>query len=95
MKIYKSYNNQLLLDALKPKQQVFKDLQELTNPNTFDDSQLKTIHIYLNKCTDFERDLLYLVSQYNIVEVSKLYGVSRTHIYTMLKKIRKKLCTQS
>lgn len=86
MKIYKSYNNQSLLDALKDSKDTIEYLYSLD----LDDKELIRINKY-KKLSQFEKDLLYLISQYSVAEVANLYCCSRTHIYNNLKSIQKKL----
>lgn len=86
MKIYKSYNNQQLLDALKDSKDVISDIYELD----LSDEELIRVNKY-KKLSQFEKDLLYLISQHSVAEVANLYCCSRTHIYNNLKSIQKKL----
>lgn len=86
MKIYKAYSNQELLNKLSDSKEVINHLIDFD----LDDKELLKVNKY-KQLSQFEKDLLYLYSQYSVIEISKLYSVSRSHIYTKIKEINKKL----
>lgn len=86
MKIYKAYSNQELLNKLIDSKDVINHLLDFD----LDDNELLKVNKY-KQLSQFEKDLLYLYSQYSVIEISKLYSVSRSHIYTKIKEINNKL----
>lgn len=86
MKIYKAYSNQELLNKLSDSKDVINHLLDFD----LDDNELLKVNKY-KQLSQFEKDLLYLYSQYSVIEISKLYSVSRSHIYTKIKEINNKL----
>lgn len=85
-KLKTAYNNQALIDALAPSKQVYEDLLAEMPHLDLDDEQVKAVKRYAT-LSQFEKDLLYLVSQYKVTEVAELYGVSKTVIYNKLKQL--------
>ena len=91
-KINKAYNNTQLIEALKERSAIYQSLVDEIPTQDYDDSQIARILCY-NTLSQFEKDLLYLVSQHPVTEVASLYGVSKTIIYNKLHLIQNKLKT--
>lgn len=89
-KINKAYNNTELIEALKDRGAIYQSLVDEIPTQDYDDSQIARILCY-NTLSQFEKDLLYLVSQHPVTEVAALYGVSKTIIYNKLHLIQNKL----
>ena len=89
-KINKAYNNTELLEALKDRCAIYQSLVDEIPTQDYDDAQITRILCY-NTLSQFEKDLLYLVSQHPVTEVAALYGVSKTIIYNKLHLIQNKL----
>ena len=89
-KINKAYNNTELRDALKDRGAIYQSLVDEIPTQDYDDQQIIRILSY-NTLSQFEKDLLYLVSQHPVTEVAALYGVSKTIIYNKLHLIQNKL----
>ena len=89
-KINKAYNNTQLIEALKDRGAIYQSLVDEIPTQDYDDSQIDRILCY-NTLSQFEKDLLYLVSQHPVTEVASLYGVSKTIIYNKLHLIQNKL----
>ena len=91
-KINKAYNNTELLQALKDRNCIYQSIVDEIPTQDYDDQQIIRILSY-NTLSQFEKDLLYLVSQHPVTEVAALYGVSKTIIYNKLHLIQNKLKT--
>lgn len=91
-KINKAYNNTELIEALKDRSDIYQSLVDEIPTQDYDDAQIAQILCY-NTLSQFEKDLLYLVSQHPVTEVASLYGVSKTIIYNKLHLIQNKLKT--
>ena len=91
-KINKAYNNTELLQALKDRGAIYQSIVDEIPTQDYDDQQIIRILSY-NTLSQFEKDLLYLVSQHPVTEVAALYGVSKTIIYNKLHLIQNKLKT--
>ena len=89
-KINKAYNNTELLEALKDRGAIYQSLVDEIPTQDYSDEQIIRILSY-NTLSQFEKDLLYLVSQHPVTEVAALYGVSKTIIYNKLHLIQNKL----
>ena len=89
-KINKAYNNTQLIEALKDRGAIYQSLVDEIPTQDYDDKQISRILCY-NTLSQFEKDLLYLVSQHPVTEVASLYGVSKTIIYNKLHLIQNKL----
>ena len=89
-KINKAYNNTELLEALKYRGAIYQSLVDEIPTQDYDDQQIARILSY-NTLSQFEKDLLYLVSQHPVSEVASLYSVSKTIIYNKLHLIQNKL----
>lgn len=89
-KINKAYNNTELLEALKERSAIYQSIVDEIPTQDYDDQQIIRILSY-NTLSQFEKDLLYLVSQHPVTEVASLYGVSKTIIYNKLHLIQNKL----
>ena len=80
-KINKAYNNTELLEALKDRCSIYQSLVD----------EIPARVLSYNTLSQFEKDLLYLVSQHPVSEVASLYSVSKTIIYNKLHLIQNKL----
>ena len=89
-KINKAYNNTELIEALKDRGDIYQSLVDEIPTQDYSDEQIARILCY-NTLSQFEKDLLYLVSQHPVTEVASLYGVSKTIIYNKLHLIQNKL----
>ena len=89
-KINKAYNNTELLESLKDRNCIYQSLVDEIPTQDYDDAQIARILSY-NTLSQFEKDLLYLVSQHPVSEVASLYSVSKTIIYNKLHLIQNKL----
>ena len=89
-KINKAYNNTELIEALKDRSAIYQSIVDEIPTQDYDDAQIARILCY-NTLSQFEKDLLYLVSQHPVTEVASLYGVSKTIIYNKLHLIQNKL----
>lgn len=91
-KIEKAYNNELLKEALKERDETIENLSnDMNGIFMYDDDEKERMDKF-KKLSQFEQDLIYLISTgRSIIEISSLYCVSRTHIYNQIKKIQEKL----
>ena len=85
--------NEELINALKLRDVYFDSIenQELL---TFDDEKLQQYRLFkqkYNSLTQMERDLYFLSTQMKKNKIAQLYGVSRSYITLLLKKIEEKL----
>lgn len=86
MKIKTAYNNQDLINHLKDSKEVIKGLTDFD----LDDEELERINKF-KRLSQFEKDLIFLSSQYSIDTVAQLYCVSKSHIYNLLNITKEKL----
>lgn len=86
MKIRKAYSNKELIAALQDRNETYNSCFQFD----LDDEQIEKLNRY-NNLSQFEKDVLYLYSQYNVTEVARLYGCSKQLIYSRLKEIKDKL----
>lgn len=61
--------------------------QEVTDPSDEDLRRLNNLKLL----QPFEKDLLYLCSEYPVAKVAEIYCVSKKHIYNQLHNIQNKL----
>lgn len=82
-----SYNNDILKAALHDQKDIIKSIL-----NEFDlsDEELDKVLKY-NSLPQLDKDIIFLTSQYPVIEVAKMYNVSRQYIYKLLNKIKPKL----
>lgn len=84
MKIYSQ--NDIVKAALSDEKSIINSLTDFD----LDDEQLRKVLIY-KSLPQLDKDILFLTSQYSVVDVAKMYNVSRQYIYKLLNKINAKL----
>lgn len=84
MKIYSQ--NDIVKAALSDEKSIINSLTDFD----LDDEQLRKVLIY-KALPQLDKDILFLTSQYSVVDVAKMYNVSRQYIYKLLNKINAKL----
>lgn len=84
MKIYS--RNDIVKAALSEEKSIINSLTDFD----LDDEQLRKVLIY-KSLPQLDKDILFLTSQYAVVDVAKMYNVSRQYIYKLLNKINAKL----
>ena len=92
MKI-KDNMNKDLLNALENRDLYFESI-ETEELKMFDDEKLRQYRIFkekYNNLTQMEKDLFFLSTQMKKNKIAQLYGVSRSYITLLLKKIGEKL----
>lgn len=88
MKVNK-INNDKLKAALQNRDETIKNMYFYINEEAnLDDEQMIKVAKYI-KLSQFQKDLLYLTTNYSVAEIADMYQVSTTHIYNTLKKIKK------
>ena len=84
MKIYSQ--NDIVKAALSEEKSIINSLTDFD----LDDEQLRKVLIY-KSLPQLDKDIIFLTSQYPVIEVAKMYNVSRQYIYKLLNKINEKL----
>lgn len=85
--------NEELINALKLRDIYFESIEK-EDICTFDDEKLRQYRIFkekYNNLTQMEKDLFFLSTQMKKNKIAQLYGVSRSYITLLLKKIGEKL----
>lgn len=82
-KLKKNLNDELL-NALSEEKDVFSGLYSV---QALDDEQLALVN-KAQQLPQLYKDVLYLCSQMSVVEVARLYCVSRQYIYKILKEAK-------
>lgn len=91
-KLYKAYNNEMLIEALKDRDETIQSIENEMDVDfdQYSDDEKHLFKKYL-QLSQFEKDLLYLASKMSVRDIAVLYGVSATHIYSHLNQLKKRL----
>lgn len=81
-------NNDLLIELTKDRDLIYKSV--LSENNDLDDVQLQALERY-DQLDSYKKDVLFLTTKMPVQDIANLYAVSKTYIYSLLKKIRAEL----
>lgn len=80
-------DNNLLIELTKDRDEVYTSL---LLEGDYDDTQLEHLNRY-KALESYKKDLLFLTTKMSVQDIANLYCVSKTYIYSLLKKIQREL----
>lgn len=87
--------NEELKEALRDRDEFFEAMSdEVYNHSDYDDEELLRYNRFIdtyNNLSQFERDVYYLRLKMSVCAIAKLYTISDTYIYRVVKQIKNKL----